>query len=122
MRAESEAGWCLIADELLAGGLRYGGTASRLEQVLRQGLRDFGRWLADRFGREASQRRPDAVSGSAPRGPARPAELEGLSRLGHLGNAVAAGRRAHGLDGACSCPALGFDTRCWADLWVGFLD
>jgi len=49
MRAESEAGWCLIAYELLAGGIRYGGTASRLEQVLDQGLHDFGRWLADRF-------------------------------------------------------------------------
>jgi hypothetical protein len=43
MRAESEVGWCLIAYELLAGELRHGGTASRLEQALGRGLRDFGR-------------------------------------------------------------------------------
>jgi hypothetical protein len=115
MRAESEAGWCLIAYELLAGGLRHGGTTSRLEQALGRGLHDFGRWLEDRFGREAGQRRPDAVSSSAPRGPAHLALLEGSPRLGRLDNAVAEGCQAHGLDGACSCSALGFDTRCWAD-------
>jgi hypothetical protein len=62
------------------------------------------------------------VSSSAPRGPAHPAQLEGLSRLGRLDNAVAEEFQAHGLDGACSCSALGFDTRCWADWSVGFLD
>ena len=48
--------------------------------------------------------------------------MEGLSRLGRLGNAVAEGRQAHGLAEAGSSSALGFDTRCWADWWVGFLD
>ena len=62
------------------------------------------------------------MSSLALRGLGHPAELEGLSRLGRLGNAVAERRQAHGLAEAGSSSALGFDTRCWADWWVGFLD